>query len=115
MFTSHHHKVCAKDYYIAICSTTVETNSPEAELQPAFDLLGSIVDCFISVTDTFEARDNGEQDHIYVSKSYDATSHFETAVEDMLDLYTRIMGEQLNYHVPLRELTPEEKEEFGME
>lgn len=36
------HNVCAKNYYLAIVATTVETNNPEAELQPGLDLLGPI-------------------------------------------------------------------------
>ena len=36
------HQVCAKGYYLAIVSTTVETDNPVAELQPGLDLLGAI-------------------------------------------------------------------------
>ena len=36
------HQVCPKGYYLAIVSTTVETDTPEAELQPGLDLLGEI-------------------------------------------------------------------------
>lgn len=36
------HQVCAKGYFLAIVSTTVETGDPEAELQPGLDLLGNI-------------------------------------------------------------------------
>ena len=39
---SHDHAVCADGIYIAIASTTVETENPEMELQPAMDLLGDI-------------------------------------------------------------------------
>ena len=36
------HNVAAKNYYIAMVSTTVETSSPESELAPGLNLLGSI-------------------------------------------------------------------------
>lgn len=36
------HNVCAKDLYIAMVSTVVETNNPEAELEPGLKLLGPI-------------------------------------------------------------------------
>lgn len=36
------HNVCPQNYYLAIVATTVETNNPEAELQPGLDLLGAI-------------------------------------------------------------------------
>jgi len=43
------HQVCKKGYYIAIISAKVETNNPEAELKPAFDILGTIKEKFITV------------------------------------------------------------------
>lgn len=38
---------------------------------------------------------NGKQDHIYITRSYDATSHFETVVEDVQDVFKRVMGKDL--------------------
>jgi len=40
------HNVCAKDIYIAIVSTIVETDKPEVEIAPGLQLLGSIYDKF---------------------------------------------------------------------
>ena len=37
------HNVCAKNYYAAIVSTTVETNDPESEIKPGLDLLGDSI------------------------------------------------------------------------
>lgn len=34
--------VAGKGFYLAIVSTTVETNDPERELQPGLNLLGPI-------------------------------------------------------------------------
>lgn len=39
---------------------------------------------------------DGTGDKCFISKSYDATSHFETAANDVLSLYERITGEQLD-------------------
>ena len=36
------HNVCAKDVYIAIVSTIVETKKPEDEIQAGLNLLGPI-------------------------------------------------------------------------
>ena len=41
------HHVAAKDYYIAIVSTTVETSDPESELKPGMDLLGGIKEKYV--------------------------------------------------------------------
>jgi hypothetical protein len=38
------HNVCAKDYYVAIVSTIVETSTPELELDAAYKLIGPIHD-----------------------------------------------------------------------
>lgn len=38
------HNVCAKDVYVAIVSTIVETETPEKEIVPGLDLLGPIYD-----------------------------------------------------------------------
>lgn len=38
------HNVCAKDVYVAIVSTIVETDSPEQEIVPGLQLLGTIYD-----------------------------------------------------------------------
>jgi Rab GDP dissociation inhibitor len=41
------HNVCAKDVYIAIVSTIVETDRPEQEILPGLQLLGPIYDKFV--------------------------------------------------------------------
>jgi Rab GDP dissociation inhibitor len=41
---SHTHNVCAKDIYVAIVSTIVETSTPELEIAPGLSLLGPIYD-----------------------------------------------------------------------
>lgn len=89
------HNVVPKGKYVAICSTTVETANPIQELAPAFALLNPIVEQFISVVDTFEPLEDGTKDKCFISKSYDATSHFETTCLDILDIYKRITGKDL--------------------
>ena len=39
---SYTHQVAAKGWFIAMVSTTVETENPEDEIRPALDLLGPI-------------------------------------------------------------------------
>ncbi|CAG9321195.1 unnamed protein product [Blepharisma stoltei] len=101
-FMSSSHCVCSEGYYIAICSTSVETDAPEAELQPAYQLIGDVLVSFIKVYDTFEPTEDGRADNLFVSKSYDATSHFESACDDVLNLWERMMGEPINLETTLR-------------
>ncbi|KAI8078742.1 GDP dissociation inhibitor [Halteromyces radiatus] len=87
------HNVCAKDYYLAIVSTIVETDKPaEMEIQEGLKLLGPIVDKFVSVSPLEIASEDGTQDQVFVSRSYDATSHFETVCDDVKDLWKRVTG-----------------------
>mmetsp|Transcript_2506 Transcript_2506/g.3851 ORF Transcript_2506/g.3851 Transcript_2506/m.3851 type:complete len:466 (+) Transcript_2506:76-1473(+) len=93
---SSSHMVASRGMYIAIVSTTVETSNPMAELNPGIALLGNIMERFDSVSTLLTPVADGTRDKCYISKSYDATSHFETAANDVLSLYERITGEQLD-------------------
>ena len=59
-------------------------------------LLGSVDEKFVEVTDVYEPNESGQMDKAFISKGYDATSHFETTVEDVLEMYTRITGKVLD-------------------
>lgn len=93
------HRVCSNGKYIAIVSTTVETSNPIAELNPGIALLKDIVERFDSVNDLYAPVADGTGDKCYISQSYDASSHFETTAADVLSLYERITGEQLDMTV----------------
>jgi Rab GDP dissociation inhibitor len=92
---SHANCVCPAGKFIAIVATTVETANPLQEVAPGLGLLGQIDDRFVSITDTYEPLADGTQDKVFLSKSYDATTHFETTVEDVMDMYRRITGKSL--------------------
>lgn len=74
------HNVCPKGYYIAIVSTIAEGDSNHhLELQPGLDRLGRIEEQFMGPPiPLYEPLESGVSDKIFISKSYDATSHFET-------------------------------------
>jgi Rab GDP dissociation inhibitor len=42
------HNVCAKDVYVAIVSTIVETDKPELEIAPGLNLLGPLYDKYVT-------------------------------------------------------------------
>lgn len=77
MMVSAVHCVSKKDTYIAIVSTTCETNEPEKEIQVALDMVGSIREKFVRVSDRYEPVKN-YGDGVFISNSFDATSHFES-------------------------------------
>lgn len=96
MSVSATHKVAAQGRYIATVSTTVETDDPEGELFPGLDLLGPIQEKFCSVKDMMVPMDDGSQNSVFVTSSYDATSHFESTCDDVLAVWQHIMGEELD-------------------
>jgi len=91
------HNVCPKPYYIAIVSTIAEgTSNHHLELQPGLDRLGKIEEKFMGpAIPLYEPLESGNGDGIFISKSYDATSHFETMTDDVRDIYKRAEGEEL--------------------
>jgi len=90
------HSVAAAGKYIAIVTTTVETEKPETEVKAGLDLLGPILQQFTNVLDIFEPTENGQQDGLFISKSYDPTSHFETVVEDVMRIYKNLTGRDVD-------------------
>lgn len=109
------HNVCPKGYFIAIVSTIAEGSSNHhLELQPGFDRLGKIEEKFFGPPiPLYEPLESGLNDNIFISKSYDATSHFETTTgrqlsaceperdnadlmtDDVRDIYRRAEGHEL--------------------
>lgn len=94
---SHTHQVAAKGWFVAMVSTTVETANPESELMPALELLGSIKQKFFSVSDVYRPKDDGSKSQIFISQSYDPTSHFEETCVDVLEIYRRGTGEDFDF------------------
>lgn len=74
------HNVCPKGYYIAIVSTIAENDANHhLELEAGFERLGRIEEKFMGPPiPLYEPLDDGAESNIFISKSYDSTSHFET-------------------------------------
>ncbi|CAD8211614.1 unnamed protein product [Paramecium octaurelia] len=96
MMISDVHQVCQKGYFIAILSTNVETNNPEQELEPAFEIVEPILEKFITVSDVYVSTDNESQDNIFISSSFDPQSHFEAETQQVLNAYKKITGKELD-------------------
>jgi len=100
------HKVSAKGKYLAMVSTIVETATPQRELEFALGLLGKIDEQFFSVSDLMVPVSDGTQEQVFISKSFDPQTHFEETCIDILDIYKRITGKDMDL-TP----TPKGKEE----
>ncbi|KAK8956092.1 hypothetical protein KSP40_PGU021534 [Platanthera guangdongensis] len=98
---SSSHSIAPKGKYIAFVSTEAETNNPEVELKPGMDLLGPVDVTFFDMYDRYEPTNNSEADNCFISTSYDATTHFESTVQDVLFMYQKITGKELDLSVDL--------------
>jgi Rab GDP dissociation inhibitor len=63
--------------------------SPPEFLQLTFALR------FVSVSSIYTPIADGKEDNIFITRSYDATSHFETVVDDVHDVWKRIIGKDM--------------------
>jgi len=97
---SSSHNVCPKGKYIAIVSSIVETNDPERELKPAFDLLGAVLEKFTNVTPMLVPVDNGTEDKAFISTSYDPESHFDATCLDIMSIYKNVTGKDVDLSPP---------------
>lgn len=96
MMVSWAHCIAAKDKYVAIISTVVETQDPEAEIEPARRLLGEVLESFTDVSEIRVPKPSETDTGVYITATYDPTSHFEDASAEVLNLWYRITGEELD-------------------
>lgn len=81
--------------------TEAETDDPRVELKPGIDLLGPVDEIFFDTYDRFEPTNQHDVDNCFISTSYDATTHFETTVQDVIAMYSKITGKDLDLSVDL--------------
>lgn len=92
------HKVAPPGKNVAIVSTIIEGDQPpHLQIQSAFKLLNikNFEYTFMGISEIFEPIQDGSKDGVFISKSYDATSHFESVTEDVKDIYFRVTGKPL--------------------
>ena len=61
---------------------------------------------FVSVNTLYEPLEDGKKSGLWISRSYDPSSHFEIASNDILEIYEKISGEKLDLNIE-----PNEEEE----
>jgi Rab GDP dissociation inhibitor len=105
---SESHKVSAPGKWVSFASTTVEGDieGKTAEqvageqLSAALTLMQPTTEIFYDLYDVEWPSEDGTADKCFISKGYDATSHFETAIKDVLQMYARITGSELDLTPP---------------
>ena len=81
---------------VATISTIAETDNPEEEIKPALEVLGSIKEKFITVSEIYEPKPDFS-DNIFITRSMDHQSHTESVVEDVMRLYKEITGKDIDF------------------
>jgi Rab GDP dissociation inhibitor len=94
---SDSHNVAPKGHFIAVIGTTVETEDPDAEIKSLLHLLGNtMLEPLICVKDLFKPKHDGTENKVFITRSYDATTHFQTTCADIEDIYLRCTGQKLD-------------------
>ena len=62
----------------------------------AFDIIGKVQYKFTKISERYEVKKGNPNDGVYISNSFDATSHFESETENVLELYRQISGKELD-------------------
>jgi len=97
-------KVAPEGKYLVFVSTNVEgpTDGMSAEavaqreLTAGLSMLKGVVRVFYDMYDMMVPNSTGEKDGIFLTQSFDPTTHFETAITDVLNVYERITGKALD-------------------
>jgi len=98
--SSYEHNIADKGKYIAVCSANFEAEDEDdtkSDLAPALEIIGDCIDTFVWVSDYYEPENNPEEDGCYITSSYDATTHFQTSIKEVLDIYEKIAGEPISF------------------
>ncbi|KAJ8373588.1 hypothetical protein SKAU_G00041680 [Synaphobranchus kaupii] len=93
---SYAHNIATQGKYVAIVSTTVETSDPESEIKPALALLEPVEQKYEPTIST-ALLILGTESQLFISRTYDATTHFETTCDDIKDIYKRMTGTDFDF------------------
>ena len=93
------HGVCKKGFQLAIISTMKEHKDHLSDIKPALDIMGEIAYRFDSEEIMYGPSDPNVVDDIYITKSLDPTSHFESVAENVMALYKRITGKEVDLDI----------------
>lgn len=72
--------ICPAGYWVAVCRTEAETETPEDELKPAYDVLQPIERTFFSKTEVVEAT---PCENLWVTQSPSAAPHARQVAEEV--------------------------------
>ena len=74
-------------------STIVRTHYPEEELKPALDLIGPILEKFITVSDCTKPSEDIKGSNLWITKSYGSSVNIELEIYEILKIYEEVVKE----------------------
>merc|ERR550525_753648 len=89
----------APGHIVAVCSTNVPTGDEAAAktiLEPVVRLLGNPASEWWSVRKTFSAANHSTPDNIWITKTPDATTHFQAAAKEVKNIFHSMTGNALD-------------------
>lgn len=89
-------QVAPKNRWIAMISSYVFTNNPKQELKVAYQLLGNVLKDFFVTNDTYIGVNEKVEDEIYIPSSMDASTHFQAATQEVMEIYKRVTGKDVD-------------------
>lgn len=60
------------------------------------DIIGNVKEKFVKISDRYEPVPTKTNDGLFISNSFDATSHFENETENVLNMYKAMTGKDLD-------------------
>ena len=112
---SYIHRVAPTRRWVAIVSTISDGNSknPYEELNLGIKMLGKTVGRFdLPISEMYIPKgDDDKKSKLFISRSLDATSNFETVAEDVISLWKRITGHDLDMSISAKGILEGEEEE----
>jgi Rab GDP dissociation inhibitor len=100
-FVSYTHQIASKGMYVAVISAKVEATTEEdakKELMPARKLLGKTREEFFSLNKTYVTAVKDES-KLFITDSYDATTHWETSCREIISTYKRMTGKEVDLSI----------------
>jgi len=91
--------VCKSGYYLAICSTTAETKTVDEDLKIAYEIIGPVLYKFITKETVYESATKDYPSNWFVTSTLDASSHFESAADNVMEIYKSITKKDLDLNI----------------
>lgn len=111
----YNHRTTPKNYVLGYVSGLIEGSKDDnrSELEAGLDILktAGIKKSFYKEYNLYAPKPEAATMNIFISESYDATSHFESTVADAIQMYETITREKLDLSTQVQRPTPQAVEE----